>query len=121
MSRETLMLIGALAAAATVLLGAYLARRAALGRAGPLAAGLAHAALGLATVSAVTLAAFSGETAKLLNAALLFFGFALIGGLFVLVFRLQGEPPPLFMVYLHAASAVLAICLLGLALPWGSA
>lgn len=116
MSREALILSGALLAAVTVLLGIYLARRAALRRTAALPLGLVHAGLGVTTLGLVALAAFAGETAKLVNGALLFFGFALVGGLFVLIFRLQGESPPMFMVYLHAASAVVGLSLIVLAL-----
>lgn len=116
MSQFTLMLAATGLAVATMLLGAYLARRAARRRRTPLSVGLLHASLGTATVAAAAVAAFAGGTVKLLNAGLLFLGFALVGGLFVLVFRLQGETPPMFMVYLHAASAVIALCLLGWAL-----
>ena len=116
MSQYTLMLAGASLAALTMLLGVFLARRAARRRSTPLPHGLLHATLGVATVLATTAAAFAGATVKPLNASLLFLGFALIGGLFILVFRLQGETPPMFMVYLHAASAAIAFGLLGWAL-----
>lgn len=116
MSQYTQMLVATTLAVLTVLVGACLALRAARRRRTPLWAGLLHATLGMATVVVAAAAAFAGATAKLLNAGLLFLGFALVGGLFVLLFRLQGEAPPMFMVYLHAASAIVAVCLLGWAL-----
>ena len=110
-----MLIVSAAVAASAVVLGLHLARRAAAGTPLPLPYGLAHGALGLASVVLLGVAAFSGGTLKLVNAALLFYCLALVGGLFVLVFRLQGQPPPMFMVYLHAASALLASALLGLA------
>ncbi|MBA1147618.1 hypothetical protein H0Z60_11200 [Ectothiorhodospiraceae bacterium WFHF3C12] len=115
MNREIFMILGLALAGAALALGLHLARRAALGRAGSLASGLSHGGLGMATVLAVGAAAFTGGTLRLLNAALLFYCLALVGGLFVLIFRLQREPPPMFMVYLHAASAVAATFLLAIA------
>lgn len=109
------MILGLVLAFAAMTLGLYLARRAALGRPGSLKSGMTHAGLGLATVAAVGAAAFVGGTMRLLNASLLFYSLALIGGLFVLIFRIQREPPPMFMVYLHAASAAVATLLLVMA------
>lgn len=108
--------LGTATAIAALILGLYLARKAARRESTPLALGLTHGGLGLATVAALAAAAFAGTTAKLVNASLLLFALALVGGLFVLVFRLQGEAPPLFMVMLHGASAMVAGILLAVAI-----
>jgi hypothetical protein len=111
-----MLILGATGTALTILLGLYLARRATAGKPPTLRWGLSHAGLGLVTVALLALAASSGATTRLANAALLLLVFALVGGLFILVFRLQRQSPPMFMVYLHAASALIAAVLLGLAL-----
>lgn len=89
-------------------LGLDLARRALRGRPAPLIYGLSHAAMAVAGVVTLGVGVFGGPTGKLVNSALLFFLLALVGGLFLLVFRIQREPPPMAVVYLHASGALLA-------------
>jgi len=89
-------------------LGLDLARRALRGRPASLTYGLSHAATAAAGVVTLSFGVFGGSAGKLINSALFFFVLALIGGLFLLIFRIQREPPPMAVVYLHASSALVA-------------
>jgi hypothetical protein len=107
------MLTTALAAlVAAVLAGAGLAYRWSRSRPTPSGAGYAHGAVATLGVTLLLAAVFSEPTAKSVNAAALLLALALLGGGFVLVFRLQGERPPGFMVALHAGCAVVGTALL---------
>lgn len=111
--------IAAIVLTAAVTGGALLAYAHARGRPVPSAPGLVHA--GVATVGLVLLMlAVSRYTQPLaVNAALLLFFLALIGGAFLLLFRLQKESPPGFMIVLHAGTAVTALALLWIGLTVG--
>ncbi|PWG62467.1 hypothetical protein DEM34_11825 [Spiribacter halobius] len=76
--------------------------------------GYGHAGLAVLGVLALGWPVFTTPTPLVVNAALLMFAFAVLGGVFVLLFRLQGERPPLFMVALHAVFAAVGVVLLGL-------
>lgn len=75
-----------------------------------------HGAVASSGVVLLAIAVFAGSQTMPINSALLLFGFALAGGLFNLVFRLQREPAPVFMVILHGAMALagLAVLVIGL-------
>lgn len=111
--------IAAIVLSAAVVGGALLAQAHARRRRVPFALGLVHA--GVAATGLVLLAlAVSRYTQPLaVNAALLLFSIALIGGVFLLIFRLQKESPPGFMIFLHAATAVTALALLWIGLTMG--
>lgn len=104
-----------LAVAGGFVLGILHARGAAV----PIAAGLAHAALALAGVVVLAAAVWRAAQGMAVNTALLLFVFAVIGGVFILLFRLQREPPPGFMIVLHGGTAAVALALLwvGIAVP----
>lgn len=97
-----------LAVAGGVLLGALHAR----GRSVPLAAGIGHALLALTGTVVLAVAVWQQPRPLAVNAALLLFALALVGGVFNLLFRLQGERPPGFMIGLHGATAVVALAVL---------
>jgi len=84
------------------------------GRRVPAGAGYAHAALAVTGTLTLAVAVFGGATPRVVNAALLGLAFALLGGVFVLLFRLQGERPPLLMVALHALFGGIALALLAI-------
>lgn len=74
--------------------------------------GWCHGVLAIAAL-AWALASIWGVGAVLTaNAGVFCLVLAAIGGAFVALFRLQGERPPLFMVWLHAVAAVLGVGLL---------
>lgn len=98
-----------IAAVGGLTLAAAVARR----RPFPAPIGYLHGAVGLSGVVLLALAVFARPQAMPVNTALLMFSIAVIGGLFVFLFRLQHEPPPLFMVILHGG-----VALAGLALLW---
>ena len=79
----------------------------------PFAVGLGHAVVAIAGLVLLAAAVWSQPQALTVNAGLLFFALAAIGGLFILLFRLQGERPPGFMIALHGVVAGT-----GLALVW---
>lgn len=108
---------GVLVLAATV--GVILFRSHGRGRPPSLRAGLGHGALALTGVALLAGAVFGADQALTVNAALMLLVLALIGGVFVLLFRLEGERPPGFMVLLHALAAAVALVLLGVALAGG--
>lgn len=107
-----LVTIAALVLSAAVAGGATLAHRHARGRPVALALGLGHAGLAVAGLATLAVAVFTAEQPVAVNASLLLFAIALIGGLFLLLFRLQGEPAPGFMIALHAATAAVALAIL---------
>lgn len=92
--------------------GATLAHRHARRRSVAFAAGLGHAGLAGAGLVLLASAVFGGAQPIAVNASLLLFAIALIGGLFLLLFRLQREPAPGFMIALHGATAGVALALL---------
>lgn len=92
--------------------GAVLGHRHARGHPVAFALGLAHAALAIVGLAVLTAAVFSHGQPAAVNASLLLFAIALVGGLFLLLFRLQREPPPGFMIALHGATAAVALALL---------
>lgn len=108
--------IAAIILSAALLGGALLARRHAHGRSTPLALGLGHGATALTGFVLLAIAVVQTAQPLAVNAAVLLFALALIGGLFVLVFRLQGEAPPGFMIALHAFTAGIALIMLWIGL-----
>lgn len=76
------------------------------------AAGLGHAALAAAGIVLLAFGVMRESQPMAINSALLCFALAAVGGVFVLLFRLEGESPPGFMVGLHGAMAGLALVLL---------
>ena len=78
----------------------------------PFPLGLGHAGLAVAGLAILAAAVWSEPQPLPVNAALLFFALAAIGGLFVLLFRLQGDRPPGFMIALHGAVAGAGLALL---------
>lgn len=82
----------------------------------PFAFGLVHAGIALAGLALLTLAVGRYTQPLAVNAALLLFFIALVGGVFLLLFRLQKESPPGFMIVLHAGTAVTALALLWIGL-----
>lgn len=78
----------------------------------PWGAGLAHGALAFAGTVVLGVGIGLAPRGPAVNTALLLFGLALIGGVFNLLFRLQGERPPGFMIGLHGATAAVALAVL---------
>lgn len=111
--------IAAIVLSAAVVGGALLAQAHARGRRVPFALGLGHAAVAAVGLVLLTLAVSRYAQPLAVNAALLLFFIALIGGAFLLLFRLQKEPPPGFMIVLHAGTAVTALALLWIGLTIG--
>jgi hypothetical protein len=68
--------------------------------------GFIHGGLVSSGWAVLVAAAFAGGQGKLFNSGLLLATMALIGGLFVFGFRISRQPPPLFMILLHAGFAV---------------
>lgn len=99
-----------LAVAGGLVLGLLHARRARV----PFAAGIGHALLALAGIVTLAIAVWSQSQPPAINAALLLFAIALVGGVFVLLFRLQRESPPGFMIVLHGGTAAVALAVLWL-------
>lgn len=97
-----------LAVAGGVLLGVLHAR----GRPVPFAAGIGHALLALTGTVVLAVAVWQQPRPLAANAALLLFALALVGGVFNLLFRLQGERAPGFMIVLHGATATVALAVL---------
>jgi hypothetical protein len=98
--------------ALAVALGLVLAGAHAAGKPVPWRAGLSHAAIATAGVVALAGVVFGAAQPAAVNAALLCLALSWIGGLFNLLFRLQGERAPGLMIALHAAFAVLGLVLL---------
>jgi len=99
-----------LAVAGGVILAVLNARRTHV----PLVAGLVHAGSAIAGIVLLMIGVALTDQPVAVNAALLLFAIALVGGVFVLLFRLQPARPPMFMIALHGATAVA-----GLAVLWG--
>ncbi|MEX1081610.1 MAG: hypothetical protein WD382_06280 [Halofilum sp. (in: g-proteobacteria)] len=78
----------------------------------PFAAGLGHAALATTGIVLLAFGVVRESQPPTVNSALLCFALAAVGGLFVLLFRLQGESPPGFMIGLHGTAAIVALALL---------
>lgn len=108
----TLVTIAAAVLSIAVIGGATLAHRHARGRRVAFALGLGHAALAATGLAVLAVAVFGASQPMAVNAALLLFALALVGGLFLLLFRLQQEWPPGFMMALHGATAAVALALL---------
>jgi|AntRauTorcE11897_2_1112592.scaffolds.fasta_scaffold41582_2 FtsH-binding integral membrane protein len=111
--------IAAVVLTAAVAGGALLAQAHARRRPVPFALGLIHAGVAATGLGLLTLAVSRYTQPIAVNAALLLFFIALIGGAFLLIFRLQKESPPGFMIVLHAGTAVTALALLWLGLTMG--
>jgi len=75
-------------------------------------AGLAHAGLALGGIVVLALGVVRTTQPVTINSALLVFALAAVGGIFVLLFRLQREPPPGFMIALHGLAGAIALGLL---------
>lgn len=96
------------AVAGGLLLGVLHARRIEV----PFTAGLVHAGVAVAGM-VVLMVGVAFETGGLaVNSALFLFAVAAIGGVFVLLFRLQRERPPIFMIALHGAAAIIGLAVL---------
>lgn len=78
----------------------------------PAPVGYLHGAIGLSGVVLLAIVVFASSQGMPINTALLLFCIAVIGGLFVFLFRLQHEPPPAFMVILHGAVALVGLAVL---------
>jgi len=98
-----------------IAMGLALVSRHAQARPVPLAFGLAHAATALVAVGVLTAAAVAAGDDYRLNSALICLVLALVGGAFNLLFRLEGERPPGFMIVLHALAGVAGLVLVWLA------
>lgn len=101
-----------LAVAGGLLLGVLHARRIEV----PFPAGLAHAGVAIAGIALLLVGIAVEEQAVAVNTALFLFAIAAIGGVFVLLFRLQHERPPMFMVALHGGTAILGLAVLWIGL-----
>lgn len=110
MSASVAAIILSLAVAGGLVLGLSHARRVRV----PFVAGIGHALLALTGVVVLAIAAWNESQPAAINAALLLFLIALIGGVFILLFRLQREPPPGFMIVLHGGTAAVALAVLWL-------
>lgn len=108
----TAAMLLSLAVAGGLLLGVLHVRRMQV----PFAAGIGHALLALAGVVTLAAAVWRESQPAAVNVALLLFVIALVGGVFILLFRLQNGPPPGFMVVLHGATAAIALAVLWLGL-----
>lgn len=99
-----------LAAAGGLLLAVLHAR----GRRVPLPAGMGHALVALVGLAVLAIAVWQASQPVAINAALLLFAIAFIGGAFNLLFRLRHERPPGFMIVLHGGTAIVALAVLWL-------
>jgi len=107
-----LVLLAALLLSLAVAAGAVLAMLNIRHRRVPLTAGMAHAGAAIAGLALLGAGMAFEDQPLAANAALLLFAIALLGGVFVLLFRLQGERPPMFMVGLHGLTAAVALAVL---------
>ena len=82
----------------------------------PASVGYLHGVVAAGGVVLLAIPVFAHPQRMPVNSALLLFCFAVIGGVFILLFRLQRERPPVFMVVLHGGLALagLAVLLIGL-------
>ncbi|MFB4205285.1 hypothetical protein ACEZHJ_15925 [Arhodomonas sp. KWT2] len=77
------------------------------------AAGVAHGVVAVSAVAALVVTLWGGGQALAANTGAFALCLAAVGGGFVGVFRLEGAAPPMFMVWLHAAMALIGIVLTG--------
>lgn len=94
---------------ATAALGIGLNVRYARGRGAPVWAAGAHGVAGVAAIALLGWLIATGPTVKTLNAALLVFILAAVGGLFMLVLRIARLRPPLAVIGTHGAVALVAL------------
>lgn len=104
----TALTVLAIAAAGGLTLAAAIVRQ----RPFPAPIGYLHGAIGLSGVVLLAVAVFSHHQIMPVNTALVLFALTLVGGLFMLLFRLQREPTPGFMVVLHGIMALVALAVL---------
>lgn len=78
----------------------------------PFAAGIGHATLAVSGIVLLAVSVAQESQPRTINSALFCFVLAIVGGVFVLLFRLQGERPPGFMIALHGVAAAFALGLL---------
>lgn len=109
------LILAVLVLSATAAAGLGLAWCHMQGRRVRLPVGLAHATGGVIGVVLLTAAALAAGTDYRLNSALICLTLALIGGAFILIFRLEGDSAPGFMIGLHALAAISALVLVWLA------
>ncbi len=83
------------------------------------AAGLGHATLAVIGILLLAFGVVRESQPMTINSALFCFALAAVGGVFVLLFRLQGESPPGFMIGLHGVAAAFALGLLWVGLLTG--
>jgi len=112
-----LIVLSAVILACAILAGAVMAGRRIRELPVPLGVGLAHAGVAVTGLALLATGVFSQEQPVAVNAALLLFSLAFIGGIFLLVFRLDDGKPPRFMIFMHAFAAIagLGLLLAGLA------
>lgn len=80
---------------------------------GSRALGLTHAGIAMAALIMLIVHIFRDATIhKLYNSAAILFVMAMAGGLVLLVLRKGTEPPVMFVVFIHAVMALLALTLL---------
>jgi len=104
--------IAAAILACTVLAGVVMASRRTRRLPVPLGAGLAHGGAAVTGLVLLATGVFGAEQPVTVNAALLMFALAFIGGLFLLLFRLDDGKPPGFMIFMHGSAAVVGLGLL---------
>ncbi|HKK13046.1 MAG TPA: hypothetical protein VKA14_00105 [Gammaproteobacteria bacterium] len=92
--------------------GLWLARKAARRERVSTPVALGHAAVAVLALGLLTQRVVSGPKVLLLNDALLLFVFAALGGLLLLVFRLDREPPPMMVIFLHGLVAAIGLSVL---------
>lgn len=107
-----LALVAAILLTLAVAGGAVLAVRNLRRRPVPVALGLIHAGTAVAGIALLCIAVAVEDHPVAVNAALFLFAIALVGGVFVLLFRLQPARPPMFMVLLHGGTAAIGVVLL---------
>jgi hypothetical protein len=79
---------------------------------GSLALGLGHAGVAVVALTLLVIRIFREHTDFLYNDAALLFGLTLVGGVVLLAVREGRKPPPMVVVGIHAAIAVVALSLL---------
>lgn len=79
---------------------------------GSLALGLTHAGVAVVALGLLVTQIFREHTVFLYNDAALLFGLTLVGGLVLLAVRQERKPPPMVVVGIHAAIALVALSLL---------
>ena len=82
-------------------------------RRGSMALGLTHAGIALLALCLLIVQIFREATTHMLyNDAAIFFVMAMVGGLLLLALHKGTEPPPMFVVVIHAVMAIVALTLL---------